>query len=714
MTLRMSIHEGPWPGPRPYDVGDRRVFFGRDREIAEVCRRVLSERLTILTGPSGTGKTSLLRAGVIWELLQARVLGRRDPERPQVPPVLVLREWGATGGTVEDLLRLGLAKAIEGIQNISQTLEGEDFRNLVLEDYRVLSSVPPGETFLEYVVKLCDAAGGLILIFDQFEEVLRAGEALAQEALKIIVNLYRFEHRARFLISLRQEHIADLRRFEIFASGLLDRAYFLQPMKARTAEEAILLSAQAASVQIDKAVATTIIEWLHQLGARILLADTELSTQTEPYIRDEPVDLLTLQTILRELFEFCQEKQTGPITINKNILEEYKGSRSTNELVGEALERWIDRALRSQVVDGPLLGLPQDRITGAVRRVAARMAPFLSSGGYKMAAEEQDLMWAALRRDMARLRPGIEHLPRNLWKPKGTPPRLPRESLGLDKEEMKGNLSGLAREMGWSPADTADYLVAVYYEALRRLRDSNVLKPINAPNRITWELVHDGFGQPFINWADKLSGTWEDAISSFTVCRGEDILLTRNLRGSVRHICWHGCWIEPLENCVFEEVMFEDCDLRGTIFSRCTFKGGAFKNCILDGTLFLDCHFQTGANNQPVVFEGCKRANGLTFRSGEFGGGSTVDALYFEDCQLNGMGMMGLKLNGLVRFGKNTYLFQASFLGLSPGETGTGKALVEFVEGCTLELCGWDEESERLLRFVGVMPYTSGLRRSMR
>jgi hypothetical protein len=78
------------------------------------------------------------------------------------------------------------------------------------------------------------------------------------------------------------------------------------------------------------------------------------------------------------------------------------------------------------------------------------------------------------------------------------------------------------------------------------------------------------------------------------------------------------------------------------------------------------------------------------------------------------MGMMGLKLNGLVRFGKDTYLFQASFLGLSPGETGTGKALVEFVEGCTLELCGWDEESERLLRFVGVMPYTSGLRRSMR
>jgi WD40 repeat protein/DNA-binding SARP family transcriptional activator len=54
----------PWQGLRPYDVQDADWFFGRDRDVT-ACLEILGvQRLLALAGPSGSGKSSLLRAGV--------------------------------------------------------------------------------------------------------------------------------------------------------------------------------------------------------------------------------------------------------------------------------------------------------------------------------------------------------------------------------------------------------------------------------------------------------------------------------------------------------------------------------------------------------------------------------------------------------------------------------------------------------------------------
>ena len=43
---------------------DERFFFGRERETEVVAANLMASRLTVLYGPSGVGKSSLLRAGV--------------------------------------------------------------------------------------------------------------------------------------------------------------------------------------------------------------------------------------------------------------------------------------------------------------------------------------------------------------------------------------------------------------------------------------------------------------------------------------------------------------------------------------------------------------------------------------------------------------------------------------------------------------------------
>jgi WD40 repeat protein/DNA-binding SARP family transcriptional activator len=54
----------PYLGLVPYDVGDADGFFGRDAEVAQCVHRLATAGVLVVVGPSGSGKSSLVRAGV--------------------------------------------------------------------------------------------------------------------------------------------------------------------------------------------------------------------------------------------------------------------------------------------------------------------------------------------------------------------------------------------------------------------------------------------------------------------------------------------------------------------------------------------------------------------------------------------------------------------------------------------------------------------------
>ncbi|HEY9523858.1 MAG TPA: hypothetical protein VIR33_11515 [Thermopolyspora sp.] len=62
---RAQHTQEPYLGLRPFRYEDGHLFFGRDRERHELSDLWQANRLTILHGPSGVGKTSLVRAGVL-------------------------------------------------------------------------------------------------------------------------------------------------------------------------------------------------------------------------------------------------------------------------------------------------------------------------------------------------------------------------------------------------------------------------------------------------------------------------------------------------------------------------------------------------------------------------------------------------------------------------------------------------------------------------
>jgi hypothetical protein len=65
MDKRLGLDaQNPWPGLATFGEGDQDYFRGRRRESEELTRLVRRERLTVLFGRSGLGKSSLLHAGL--------------------------------------------------------------------------------------------------------------------------------------------------------------------------------------------------------------------------------------------------------------------------------------------------------------------------------------------------------------------------------------------------------------------------------------------------------------------------------------------------------------------------------------------------------------------------------------------------------------------------------------------------------------------------
>lgn len=64
----------PFPGLRPFEADEDHLFFGREREIDELLRRLRTTRFLSVVGTSGSGKSSLIRSGLIPSLFSGVML----------------------------------------------------------------------------------------------------------------------------------------------------------------------------------------------------------------------------------------------------------------------------------------------------------------------------------------------------------------------------------------------------------------------------------------------------------------------------------------------------------------------------------------------------------------------------------------------------------------------------------------------------------------
>jgi WD40 repeat protein len=221
--MRMSQSRqqmNPFPGLRPFTQEEDYLFFGREEQTLELLARLGSHRFVAVVGTSGSGKSSLVRCGLLSELLGGK-----------------MRDAGASweiavthpGGNP-----LGL---------LTEALLDADLYDRAAENTRenLLATLSRSHFGLVEAVKQAGLGEGtnFLLVVDQFEEIFRFHETgqtqqeMANEFVSLLLEAAAQKEVPIYVVlTMRSDFIGECGQFEGLAEAV-NRGEFLIPRLTR-------------------------------------------------------------------------------------------------------------------------------------------------------------------------------------------------------------------------------------------------------------------------------------------------------------------------------------------------------------------------------------------------------------------------------------------------------------------------------------------------
>jgi hypothetical protein len=244
-----SASINPFRGLEVFDEAHAEFFFGRDALTQQLVEQLREDRFLAVMGPSGTGKSSVVRAGLVPQLRQGalpasdtwHVTVLRPGSHPleslaaRLVPILEMPGSPvAEQGAILDVL----TRDERGLHNAVTTLLAED-----AVDRRV------------------------VIVVDQFEEVF-APDCDAQQRDRFVANLLYASSIAGgqtvVVLTMRADFFGKVAAIPDLAARIADRDVLVSPMSDVELREAIVKPAQRVGLEFEKGLVDTILD---DLGA---------------------------------------------------------------------------------------------------------------------------------------------------------------------------------------------------------------------------------------------------------------------------------------------------------------------------------------------------------------------------------------------------------------------------------------------------------------
>lgn len=379
-TRRVS----PYQGLVPYGEEDADFFFGRDTEIELITANLIARRFTLLYGPSGVGKSSVLRAGVAHQLRQRARQNLLDGGAPEFA-VVVFSSWrddpvaGLIARVEDEVARTLSSPAHQATDLVAVTPSPlHPVTSRVTQRARVTQRESPSP-LLDALTRSAGRAGGdLLIILDQFEEYLLyhgAEDGEGSFAVELPRLLTTTDARVNVLVAIREDALAKLDRFEgripnLFKNFL--RVEHLEREAARAAIENPLaryneLHANGQAVTIEPSLVEAVLDQVRT--GQVILGETGQGVVASAE-GDERIETPYLQLVMTRLWAEESAASSGG-TLKLATLERLGGA---------------EKIVRTHL-DTTMNALPP-----AEQDVAARIFRYLvTPSGAKIAHTAQDL-----------------------------------------------------------------------------------------------------------------------------------------------------------------------------------------------------------------------------------------------------------------------------------------------------------------------------------
>ena len=235
----MAGLNNPFRGLLPFEERHASLFFGRDKEIQEVASRLERQRLLAITGVSGSGKSSLVMAGVI-PMLRAGLI-------PKLGTQVRVALMKPRAGPLFELQRQ-LSQALQ------REVKQEDLTRTTYGLVDVVKPLPPDES--------------LLIVVDQFEEIFpyrkqhlaNDGGAVADRFMTLLLRATEQAEVPIFvMLTMRSDFLGECAVFRGLPEALNDAHYLVPKMTRLQLQEAIEEPLAAAGAAIHPGLVQQIL-----------------------------------------------------------------------------------------------------------------------------------------------------------------------------------------------------------------------------------------------------------------------------------------------------------------------------------------------------------------------------------------------------------------------------------------------------------------------
>ena len=209
----------PFPGLRPFHEDESQLFFGREGQTDELLRRLRKHRFLAVVGTSGSGKSSLVRAGLLPSLYRGFMTQAGSRWR-----VAIMRPGENPIGN--------LAEALSNRILATSAIEESGIQRIVTE-----TMLRRGRLGLVEVVKSANlpARTNLLVVVDQFEELFRFQNTQKQNRedeaaafVKLLLAAAQQQGVSIYIVlTMRSDFLGDCAQFRDLPEAINDSQYLI-------------------------------------------------------------------------------------------------------------------------------------------------------------------------------------------------------------------------------------------------------------------------------------------------------------------------------------------------------------------------------------------------------------------------------------------------------------------------------------------------------